>query len=121
MRVLKFRARELKKAPESHFLYMRRRARAAKGTAFYTSLFLWRLGVCRWALFILGRVSAPVLAAAVAALPNAKAPLPLAESRAAHNQPDTPTTAWELARGNLRLEYALINCAKSGGGQTRHG
>ena len=65
---------------------------------------------------MLRRFSAPVLAAAGAAVPN-----PLAESRAAHNQPDTPTTAWELARGNLRLEYALINCAKSGGGQTRHG
>ena len=49
----------------------------------------------------------------------AKCQSPLAESRAAHNQPDTPTTAWELARGNVRLEYALINCAKSGGGQTR--
>ena len=103
MRVLKFRARELKKAPESHFLYMRRRARAAKGTAFYTSLFLWRLGVCRWALFILGRVSAPVLAAAVAALPNAKAPLPRAELHIINQTLRQPHGRWHEGISALNM------------------
>jgi hypothetical protein len=108
-------ARKLKKMPESHFLYMWRSTRA--GLSKRNGRLGRPLPPASGGLsmgFILACVSAPVLAAAGAALPKS-----LAESRAARNQPNTPTTAWELARGNLRLGPALINCAKSGGGKNR--
>jgi len=92
-------ARKLKKKPESHFLYMWRSTRA--GLSKRNGSLGRPLPPASGGLsmgFILACVSAPVLAAAGAALPKS-----LAESRAARNQPNTPTTAWELARGNLRL------------------
>jgi len=92
-------ARKLKKKPESHFLYMWRSTRA--GLSKRNGSLGRPLPPASGGLsmgFILACVSAPVLAAAGAALPKS-----LAESRAARNQPSTPTTAWELARGNLRL------------------